>query len=83
MENIRKILTYKVTKDKILECAYYFDYIDTNRDSSNIDLVISFNDPDIKGSNLKISVNKNILDKNMEDIESFVKAELDCYYNSQ
>ena len=82
MENICKILNYKVSKDKTLECEYCFDYVDTNRDSSNIDLVIRLNDTDRNVNYLKISVNKNILDRNTEEIESLVKAELESYYNN-
>ena len=80
MENIPK-LKYKVNKDKTLECEYCFDYVDTNIDSSNIDLVISLNDPDNNVRNLNISVNKNFLNKNTEEIENFAESRLEFFYN--
>ena len=81
MKNIRKILNYRVSKDKTIKCEYYFDYLDTNRDSSNIDLVIWLNDTGKSVNHLKISVNKIILNKNTEEIESLLKAEIESYYN--
>ena len=80
MENIPK-LKYKVNKDKTIECEYYFAYVNTNRDSSNIDLVIHLNDPDRNVKNFITSVNKNFLNKNAEEIESFAKSELDPFYH--
>jgi hypothetical protein len=81
METKPQSFRHEKSNGKTLDCTYYFAYVDTNKESNNIDLLIEPNDPDEPSlHNLRISVPKNIMEKDPAEIERIAKSELASYY---